>query len=321
MAEFALRDRRVWVAGHGGMVGSAIVRRLGSEGCEIITAPRAELDLFRQSDVADWLATTRPDAVFLAAAVVGGIHANSTRPAEFIQGNLSIELNVIDAARKAGVRKLMLLGSSCIYPKLAPQPMTEDSLLTGPLEETNEWYAIAKIAGIKLCQAFRRQYGCDFVSVMPTNLYGPGDNFDLNQSHVVPALMRRMHDAGRRGDKSVEVWGSGKPMREFLHVDDMADACVFLMQHYSAEQHVNIGTGSDVSIRTLAEKIKAITAYSGSIQFDPSKPDGTPRKLLDVARLHAMGWRHRIDLDRGLDETYRWFVDNYDHARLNVAAQ
>jgi GDP-L-fucose synthase len=316
---FDLKGKKVWVAGHTGMVGAAIVRALGPLGCEILSARSKELDLRRQDQVDAWVAKNKPDAVFLAAATVGGIKANSTRPAEFLYDNVMIEANVVEAARRNGTAKLMLLGSSCIYPKLAVQPLTEDALLTGPLEPTNEWYAIAKIAGIKLCQAYRKQYGCDFISVMPTNLYGTGDNFDPEQSHVVPGLIRKMHDAKERGLKEVVAWGTGTPRREFLHVDDMADACIFLMQTYSGEGHVNIGTGEDITIRELVETVKSVVGFEGAIVFDTSQPDGTPRKLLDVSRLHALGWHHRIGFDEGLRQTYRWFHDNYADARLSVA--
>lgn len=318
MAGFDLAGRRVWVAGHRGMVGSALCRRLAAENCEVLTAGRRDADLRDQSAVNHWLDSNRPDAIFLAAATVGGINANNTRPAEFVYDNLAIELNVVEAARRTGVAKLMLLGSSCIYPKLASQPMSEDALLTGPLEPTNEWYAIAKIAGIKLCQAYRRQYGCDFVSVMPTNLYGPGDNYDLAQSHVVPALLRKAHEAKLRGDATITVWGSGTPRREFLHVDDMADACVHLMKTFSDEEHVNIGTGEDVTIRELTALVNAVVGFKGELVFDSSKPDGTPRKLLDVSKLHRLGWRHRIGLREGLTGSYSWFTEHYNEARLSA---
>ncbi|HWD25583.1 MAG TPA: GDP-L-fucose synthase [Rhizomicrobium sp.] len=317
---FNLTGKKVWVAGHTGMVGAALVRALQPLGCEIVAARSKEVDLRRQDQVDAWVAKTKPDAVFLAAATVGGIKANSTRPAEFIYDNMMIEANVVEAARRNGTAKLMLLGSSCIYPKLAVQPLTEDALLTGPLEPTNEWYAIAKIAGIKLCQAYRKQYGCDFISVMPTNLYGPGDNFDPEQSHVVPGLIRKMHDAKAQGLKDIAAWGTGTPRREFLHVDDMADACVFLMQTYSGEGHLNIGTGEDITIRELVETVKSVVGFDGAIVFDTAQPDGTPRKLLDVSRLHALGWRHRIAFGEGLRQTYRWFQDNYAGARLTVSA-
>ncbi len=304
---FRLKGRRVWVAGHGGMVGSAILRRLAPEDCEILTAARAEADLRRQAEVEGWMRANRPEVVFLAAATVGGILANSIRPADFIYDNLAIETNVIEAARRAGVAKLIFLGSSCIYPRLAPQPMREEALLTGPLEPTNEWYAVAKIAGIKLCQAYRRQHGCDFISAMPTNLYGPGDDFDLVSSHVVPALMRKVDEARRAGRGEVEIWGSGTPRREFLHVDDLADALVHLAQHYSDEPHVNVGTGSDVTVTELAETIARVLGWRGRFVYDRSKPDGTPQKLLDVSRLKALGWTARIPLEEGLRRTWEWY--------------
>ena len=308
--EFDLAGRRVWVAGHRGMVGAALMRRLAREECEILTVGREAVDLRRQSAVEDWLCAERPDVVFIAAATVGGILANDSRPATFLYDNLAIETNIIEGARQAGVAKLLFLGSTCIYPRLAPQPMPEDALLTGPLEPTNQWYALAKIAGIKMCDAYRRQYGCDFISAQPTNLYGPDDNFDLESSHVLPALMRRIDAAKLSGAKSVAIWGSGEPRREFLHVDDLADALVFLMRHYSAEGHVNIGTGEEVTIRGLAEAIAACVGYDGDFVFDRSKPDGTPRKLADVSKLAGLGWRARTPLAEGLDSTYRWFVEN-----------
>jgi GDP-L-fucose synthase len=316
---FDLSGKKVFVAGHRGMVGSAIVRRLASEGCEILTASRSEVDLRRQAEVEAWFAEKRPDAVFLAAATVGGILANDSRPAEFIYDNLAIQTAVIDAAYRTGVQKLEFLGSSCIYPKLAPQPMPEDSLLTGPLEETNQWYAVAKIAGIKQCQAYRRQYGCDFVSVMPTNLYGPGDNFDLAGSHVIPALMLKAHRAKLAGDASLPVWGSGTPRREFLHVDDMADAAVHVIKHYSGESHLNVGTGEDVTIADLARLIGETVGFEGRLDFDASKPDGTPRKLMDVSRLAQAGWTARIPLGEGLAGVYRWFLKGLDDGALRGA--
>ena len=306
--DFRLAGKRVWVAGHGGMVGSALVRRLERENVELLTASRAEVDLTRQQAVEDWMAEARPEAVFVAAATVGGILANDTRPADFLYDNLAIEANVIHAAWRTGVAKLLFLGSSCIYPRLADQPMSEDALLTGPLEPTNEWYAVAKIAGIKLCQAYRRQHGCDFISAMPTNLYGPGDNFDLQSSHVVSALMRKAHEAKQAGAAELEVWGSGAPRREFLYVDDCADGLVRLMTHYSAEGHVNIGTGEDVTIKALAETVKSVVGFDGKLRFDRSKPDGTPRKLLDVGRIAALGWRAETSLTEGLRRTYDWFL-------------
>ncbi len=304
-------ESRIFIAGHGGLVGSAIARRLTADGYrEQVARTRAELDLENQAAVDAFFASERPEYVFMAAARVGGIQANDSYPAEFIYSNLMVEANVIHAAWKFGVRKLCFLGSSCIYPKLAPQPMTEDSLLTGALEPTNEWYAVAKIAGIKLCQAYRRQYGFDAISVMPTNLYGPGDNFHAQNSHVLPAMMRRFHEARLRGDPEVVIWGTGTPRREFLHVDDLAAAVVHLMHTYSAADIVNIGVGEDVTIRELADLVAAAVGYTGRIVTDPSKPDGTPRKLLDVSRLRALGWQPRIALADGIRETYRWFLAN-----------
>ena len=304
-----LAGRRVWVAGHRGMVGAALCRRLAGEPCEVLTAGRKDVDLRRQAEVEAWMAATRPELVFVAAATVGGIHANDTRPAEFIYDNLMIEANIIQAAHKLGVRKLLFLGSSCIYPREAPQPMAEDALLTGPLEPTNQWYAVAKIAGIKLCQAFRRQYGCDFISAMPTNLYGIGDNFDLVNSHVLPALMVKIDRAKRGGAEAVEIWGSGRPRREFLYCDDLADALVFLIRHYSEDGHVNVGTGTDVTIRECAELLAEVIGFQGRFDFDPGKPDGTLRKLLDVSLLTRLGWQARTPLRAGLEETYRWFLE------------
>ncbi len=306
-APFTLDGRRVWVAGHAGMVGSAICRRLAREGCEVVTAPRGRVDLRRQAETEAWMASERPDAVFLAAAKVGGIYANDTHPAEFIYDNLAIETNVIEAARATGVKKLMFLGSSCIYPRLAPQPMREEALLTGPLEPTNEWYAIAKIAGIEMCRAYRRQYGCDFISAMPTSLYGPEDNFDLESSHVVPALMAKAHQAKMAGASAITVWGSGRPRRELLFVDDLADALVHLMKTYSDEPHVNIGTGEDVTIDELAQTICDVVGFGGGRRYDASKPDGAPRKLLDVSRLNALGWRAQTPLRDGLAHTYDFY--------------
>jgi GDP-L-fucose synthase len=310
MAAYELRGKRVFVAGHRGMVGDAIMRRLASEDCELLTVPREAVDLRDQSAVDNWFTAHRPQAVFMAAATVGGIYANDTRPGDFLFDNLAISTNVIDAARRAGVEKLMFFGSTCIYPRLAPQPMSEDVLLTGPLEPTNEWYAIAKIAGLKLCEAYRRQYGCDFVSVMPTNLYGPGDNFDPLSSHVVAALVRRISEAARIGRSTVEIWGSGEPRREFLHVDDLADAAVFLMQGWSDDQHINIGYGSDISVAELAQMIARVAGFDGDFVFDRSKADGTPRKLVDVTKLTALGWRPHINLDLGIRQFHRWYLDN-----------
>ena len=302
MAErlYSLSGKRVFVAGHRGMVGSAICRRLAGEDCEILTASRAEADLVQQSEVEHWFEKHRPDAVFVAAAKVGGILANDRNPASFLYENLMIEANIIHAAHRIGVEKLMFLGSSCIYPKLAEQPMNEDALLTGPLEPTNEWYAIAKIAGIKLCQAYRKQHGDDFISAMPTNLYGTGDNYDLETSHVLPALIRKMVEARDAGRDSVMMWGTGSPLREFMHADDLADALVFLMQTYSDAPHINVGSGQEVSIRELAELVKDAAGFAGDIVHDTTKPDGTPRKLMDSGRLHAMGWRTQIGLKDGI---------------------
>ena len=315
---YELSGKRIWVAGHTGMVGGACVRRLQAEDCSVLTAGRATVDLRRQSEVEDYLAEARPDAVVLAAAKVGGIHANATRPADFLYDNLAIETNVIEAARRVGVEKLLFLGSSCIYPRDAAQPISEDALLTGPLEPTNEGYAVAKIAGIKLCQAYRRQHGCDFVSAMPTNLYGPGDNFDPTQSHVIPGLMRRMHDAKVEGASRFTVWGSGRPRREFLYVDDLADAVVHLLRHWSDETPINVGVGEDLPIAELAARIAEVVGFRGELAFDTAMPDGTPRKLLDTARLSALGWRPRTSLHEGLRTTYQWFLDHQDTARLRV---
>jgi GDP-L-fucose synthase len=309
---YALKGSRVWVAGHRGMVGSAIIRRLAQEDCEIVTVGRDRVDLRNGEAVSRWMAHIRPRAVFVAAAKVGGIHANNSYPADFLYDNLMIEANIISAAHKNAVEKLLFLGSSCIYPKMARQPIAEDALLTGPLEPTNEAYAIAKIAGIKLCQAYRKQYGADFISAMPTNLYGPGDNFDLVTSHVLPALIRKIDDARREGASHVLIWGSGKPRREFLHVDDCADALVHLMMHYSGESHVNVGCGEDLTILDLAEQVRAIVEFHGGIELDGSKPDGTPRKLLDIGLLRSLGWAPRIDLPEGLKSTYEWYIGHRD---------
>ena len=309
---FDLTGKSVWVAGHRGMVGSALVRRLAEENCKILVAGRDQVDLTRQAEVEDWMETNRPQVIFLAAAKVGGIHANDTQPAEFLYDNLMIEANVIDAAYKKGVEKLVLLGSTCIYPNLAPQPIPEEALLTGPLEPTNEWYAIAKIAGIKLCQAYRREHSCDFIAAQPTNLYGPGDNYDLETSHVLPALLRKAHEAKINGSKTLSVWGSGKPLREFMHVDDLADAVVFLSRHYSGEMPINVGSGEELSIRGLAEVISHTVGFEGDLVFDISKPDGTPRKLADVSRLRGLGWERARGLREGLEQTYSAFLDYLD---------
>ncbi|MSO54540.1 MAG: GDP-L-fucose synthase [Rhodospirillales bacterium] len=307
---YRLAGKRLWVAGHRGMVGAALVRRLKRENCEILTATKAELDLRRQADVEAWVRAHRPQAVIVAAAMVGGIHANSSRPAEFIYDNLMIESNVVHAAMEQKVEKLMLLGSSCIYPRLAEQPMTEAALLTGPLEPTNQWYAIAKIAGIKACQAYREQYGCDFIAAQPTNLYGPNDKFDLEASHVIPALLMKAHHAKTANLNRLEIWGSGTPKREFLFVDDLADALVFLMTRYSGAEHVNVGSGEEVTIRELAETVARVVGYRGTLAFNASRPDGPPRKLLDSARINAMGWRATTSLADGLKVAYDWFVAN-----------
>ena len=316
---YALSGKRVFVAGHRGMVGAAIVDRLGAEdNVEVLTVARRDLDLTRQTDVEAWIAANRPDAIIVAAAKVGGIHANNTAPAAFLYENLMIEANLIHAAFTSGVEKLLFLGSSCIYPKFAPQPIPESALLEGALEPTNEWYAIAKIAGIKLCQAYRKQYGADFISAMPTNLYGPNDNFDLETSHVLPALIRKAVAAKEAGDNSIEIWGTGSPRREFLHVRDCADALVFLLKTYSDHEHVNVGSGADVTIRELAELVMATVGLSGALRFDASKPDGTPRKLMSGEKLKAFGWSPQIRLEAGVRETVAWFLANRGAARLDA---
>ncbi|MEO1610325.1 MAG: GDP-L-fucose synthase [Pseudomonadota bacterium] len=312
---FQLSGKRIFVAGHRGLVGSALVRRLQSENCEIITAGKSELDLRRQDAVEWFINNNQLDAVIVAAAKVGGILANSTYPVDFLYDNLMIEANLISAAYLAGVSKLLFLGSSCIYPRLATQPMREEVLLTGPLEPNNEWYAMAKIAGIKLCQAYRLQYGANFISAMPTNLYGPYDNFDLASSHVLPALLRKIHQAKEERQDEVVVWGTGKPRREFLHVDDVADALVFLLRNYDGLEHINVGTGEDVSIEELALIIAQVVGFKGQVKYDTSKPDGTPRKLLDVSRMSGLGWKAQIALPDGIEQTYRWFLDNQDTLR------
>jgi GDP-L-fucose synthase len=305
---FDLAGKRIYVAGHRGMVGSAIVRRLAGVPCEVITAGRAEVDLERQEQAERFLAATKPDVVIVAAARVGGIHANNAYPAEFISENLAIARNTVHGSHQVGVKKLLFLGSSCIYPKLAQQPMREEELLTGSLEPTNQWYSIAKIAGIKLCQGYRRQYGADFISVMPTNLYGPGDNYHPENSHVVPALIRRFHESKQNGVPIVKVWGTGKPLREFLFVDDLADACVFVLEHYSDEQHVNVGSGEEATIAEFAQLVADVVGYRGELTFDPSRPDGVARKLLDSSKLAGMGWRARTSLRAGLEQAYAAFL-------------
>lgn len=310
-SSYSLKGKRVWVAGHRGMVGSALVRRLEREDCEVLTARRAEMDLTRQAEVERWVADRKPEAVFMAAAKVGGILANDSYPVDFLYENIAIATHVTQAAHANGVEKMLFLGSSCIYPKHARQPMQEDALLTGPLEPTNEWYAIAKIAGIKLAQAYRKQYGAHFISAMPTNLYGPGDNFDLTSSHVVPALIRKAHEAKHANAESFQIWGSGQVRREFLHVDDCADALVLLMQVYDGYDHVNVGCGEDVTVAALAQSVADAVGFKGGITNDPSKPDGTPRKLMDVSRLKALGWAPKIHLQKGLSSTYDWYLAHH----------
>lgn len=304
-----LKGRRIWVAGHTGFVGQAMARRLAASGADVLTVARSELDLRRQADVEAWLADRRPDAVVLAAATVGGIEANRTRPAEFIYDNLAIELAVIHGAHRTGVERLMFLGAACVYPRLADQPIVEESLLTGPFEPTNEWYSTAKVAGMKLCEAYRRQYGADFISVVPANLYGPGDHFDLVNSHVCGALMTKIHLAKQRGDTSIELWGTGEPRREFLYIDDMAEGLEFLLRRYSAAEPINLGGAPDLSIRELAETIAGIVGWQGTLTFDTSKPDGMPRKALDGTRVGELGWRPRVTMAEGLRRTYDWFLD------------
>ena len=306
-------DAKIYVAGHRGLVGSAIVRNLEEKGyTNIICRTHKELDLTNQEAVRTFFEQEKPEYVFLAAAKVGGIHANNTYPADFIYDNLMIQNNVIKAAHDFEVKKLLFLGSTCIYPKMAPQPIKEEYLLTGALEETNEAYAVAKIAGLEMCKFFKRQYGDNFISCMPTNLYGPNDNFDLKNSHVLPALIRKFHEAKVNNSEAVEVWGTGTPLREFLYVDDMADACVFLMENYDGEQHVNIGTGEEVSIRELAETVKEVVGFDGELVFNTEMPDGTPRKLTTVDKLHGLGWKHKVSLDKGIRLAYNWFLENYN---------
>jgi len=310
-------NSKFYVAGHNGLVGSAVLRHLRAASYRnLIIHDHRELDLRNQQAVELMFATEKPEFVVLAAARVGGIHANSTYPADFIRDNLQIQTNIIDSAWRTGVQKLLFLGSSCIYPRLANQPIKEESLLTGPLEPTNEWYAIAKIAGIKMCQAYKRQYGFDAISVMPTNLYGPGDNFDLDNAHVLPALIRRFHEAKKSSQPEVVVWGTGTPRREFLHVDDLADACIFLLRTYSDDTPINVGCGEDISIAELAELVARTVGYTGRIVFDSTRPDGTPRKLLDTARISHLGWRPRIPLEQGIQQTYRWFLESGQSVRM-----
>ena len=320
MSAYSLKSKRIWVAGHRGMVGSAIVRRLACEDCEVLTVQRAELDLRNQARTAAWVLAAKPDAVFLAAAKVGGILANATYPADFLYDNLMIEANVIEASHRAGVEKLLFLGSSCIYPKFAEQPIVEDALLSGALEPTNQWYAIAKIAGIKMAQAYRQQHGRDFICAMPTNLYGPGDNFDLASSHVMPAIIRKAHEAKQHGEREIVVWGSGTPRREFLHADDCADACVHLMKTYSEPSHVNVGAGEDITILELTRLVCEIVGFTGEIKHDYSKPDGTPRKLISIDKIRALGWSPQIELRSGVTSTYAWFQRHYAKSSSSVAA-
>ena len=307
---FELKGKRIWVAGHNGMVGAAVVRRLQSENCEILVTPRSELNLLDQEAVAKWTRSMRPDAIVIAAAKVGGILANNDHPVDFLMENLRIEANIFEAAHQANVNRLLFLGSSCIYPKFADQPIVEESLLTGALEPTNEWYAIAKIAGIKMAQAYRKQFDRDYISAMPTNLYGPGDNFDLQSSHVLPALIRKAHEAKIQNAEKIEIWGSGKPKREFLHCDDCADALVYLLKHYSDDLHINVGSGSDLEIIELTRLICKIVGFEGDIKRDESKPDGTTRKLMSSARLFSLGWQPATDLKAGITSTYQWFLEN-----------
>ena len=311
MSIFKLHGKKIWVAGHNGMVGKAVVRLLETKNCEILTSDRLYLDLTNQQDVNNWVERRKPDVVIICAAKVGGILANNSYPAEFLYQNLMIEANIIHAAYEFEVDKLLFLGSSCIYPKHAEQPMKETSLLTGPLENTNEWYALAKIAGIKLCQAYRTQFGKDFISAMPTNLYGPHDNFDLQNSHVLPALLRKTHEAKINNQNEIIVWGTGEPLREFMHVDDCAEGIIFLLENYSDLSHVNIGTGEEISIRELSEIIKSTVGFNGTTEFDNSKPDGTPRKLLDTSKINNLGWYPKINMDSGLSDTYEWYLENY----------
>lgn len=316
MSQITITDK-IYVAGHRGLVGSAIVRSLKAKGYEnIVGRTHSELDLTNQAAVQEFFANERPDVVVLAAAKVGGIHANNTYPAEFAYENLQIQCNVIKCCHDYNVKKLLFLGSTCIYPKMAEQPIVEDALLTGALEPTNEAYAIAKIAGLEMCKFFKRQYGDNFISCMPTNLYGPNDNYDLNGSHVMPAMIRKFHDAKKNGAESVELWGTGTPLREFLYVDDMADACVFLLENYDGEQHVNIGTGKEISIKELAETVKKVVGYEGELVWNTDMPDGTPRKLTNVDKLHSLGFVHKVELQEGIELAYQWFCENVENARL-----
>lgn len=308
--KYSLEGKKVWVAGHRGMVGSAIVRRLAKENCTVLTVGRQDVDLRRQDQVENWMKANKPDAVFLAAAKVGGIWANNEYPADFLYENLAIESNIIHGAFLSKVQKLLFLGSSCIYPRLAEQPMKEEALLTGPLEPTNQWYAIAKITGIMMCQAYRRQHGCDFISAMPTNLFGAADNYDDKGSHVVAALIQKAHRAKLAGEKTMELWGTGTPLREFLYVDDLADALVFLMKSYSDEPHINVGSGVEHTIRQLAETVAKVVGFDGVFAFDTSKPDGTPRKLMDNSRIEALGWKAQTSLEEGLKVAYQWYLEN-----------
>jgi GDP-L-fucose synthase len=312
---FELRGRRAWVAGHKGLVGSAIVRRLQAEKCEVLCVDRSEVDLRRQADVEGWMERQRPHAIFLAAAKVGGILANDTQPGQFLYDNLAIQTNILETARKIGVAKVLTLGSACIYPRLAERPIREEALLSGPLEPTNQWYAISKIAAIKLTQAYRREYGCDFIAAMPTNLYGPGDNFDPKGSHVLPALIRKADHAKHAGAASFTIWGDGSPRREFLHADDCADALVFLMQHYSGEDHINVGSGEDICILDLAHIVARAVGFSGEVLTDPTRPGGAPARLMSTEKLDALGWRRRIGLAEGVAETYRWYLEYRDVLR------
>ncbi|MCW9035113.1 MAG: GDP-L-fucose synthase [Rhodospirillales bacterium] len=306
------KGKKIWVTGHNGLVGSALVRCLQDEDCEVVFAERNDLDLQRQNDVEQWMDDVKPDVVVVAAAIVGGIHANDTQPVEFIYNNLMIESNVINSAYKVGVEKLLFLGSSCVYPKMAPQPIKEQSLLTGSPEPTNEWYSVAKIAGIKLCQAYRKQYGRDFISAIPTNLYGPKDNFDLSSSHVGAALMVKAHKAKLAGQSELEIWGSGTPLRELMYVDDVANGLVFLLQNYSEEMPINIGCGEEISIKNLAKVISGVVGYEGAFVFDAAKPDGAPRKALDSSRIHDMGWRASTSIEAGMKKTYEWYLQNIE---------